>query len=80
MNEIGLATKKLATSQEQGISSSAAGELWEELRLEATQAATLEHICAAFLIRPCYARPILPRGWDRCWPESLGALHARRAA
>jgi len=48
MDEISLATQELATSQQRGISSSA-GELWEELRLEAVRVAAREEILRGFL-------------------------------
>jgi len=48
MDEISLATQELATSQQRGMSSSA-GELWEELRLEADRVAAREEILRGFL-------------------------------
>jgi serine O-acetyltransferase len=48
MDEISLVTQELATSEQRGISSSA-GELWEELRLEAVRVAAREEILRGFL-------------------------------
>ena len=48
MDEISLATQEPATAQQRGISPSA-GELWEELRLEAVRVAGREEILRGLL-------------------------------
>src|SRR5215472_8707164 len=76
MDESSLATQELATSQQRGISSSA-GELWEELRLEAVRVAAREEILRGFLDVAVLRPANFALGLGHCWPESLGSSPCR---
>ena len=71
MDEIGLTTQELAISQQRGKSSSA-GELWEELRLEASRVAAREETLRGFLDVAVLRQTNFASG--------LGALLARKLA
>jgi len=71
MNEIGLTTQELAISRQRGKSSSA-GELWEELRLEASRVAAREEMLRGFLDVAVLRQTNFASG--------LGALLARKLA
>jgi serine O-acetyltransferase len=71
MDEINLTTQELAISQQRGKSSSA-GELWEELRLEASRVASREEMLRGFLDVAVLRQTNFASG--------LGALLARKLA
>ena len=71
MDEIGLTTQELVISQQRGKSSSA-GELWEELRLEASRVAAREEMLRGFLDVAVLHQTNFASG--------LGALLARKLA
>ena len=71
MDEIGLTTQELAISQQRGKSSSP-GELWEELRLEASRVAAREEMLRGFLDVAVLRQTNFASG--------LGALLARKLA
>jgi len=71
MDEIGLTTQELVISQQRGKSSSA-GELWEELRLEASRVAAREEMLRGFLDVAVLRQTNFASG--------LGALLARKLA
>ena len=71
MDEIGLTTQEPAISQQRGKSSSA-GELWEELRLEASRVAAREEMLRGFLDVAVLRQTNFASG--------LGALLARKLA